>query len=79
MTFVDDNQGNKMVFDPITDSTFYDNYTADTDLADFLERSVEIATLTWALGTPLSGTLLPWQLFFLIMLQLKRSWIIMLS
>lgn len=64
MTFVDDNQGNKMVFDPITDSTFYDNYTADTDLADFLERSVEIATLTWALGTPLSGTLLPWQLFF---------------
>ena len=51
-------------FNPILDNSFYTDYTAGGDLADFLARPVPISELTWNLGNFPKTEINPWELFF---------------
>ena len=62
--FIDENVGDMLNYNPISDSTFYDDQTQDAGLADYLSRPVLIQSLSWTEGGSISGTFLPWQLFF---------------
>jgi hypothetical protein len=48
----------------ISDATFMDGHTTDTDLASFLQRPVIIDTFTWTEGSRLDRSVSPWYLFF---------------
>jgi len=48
----------------ITDHTFMDGNTTDTDLGSFLKRPVKIAEYTWTEGTTFNQSLEPWAQYF---------------
>lgn len=66
VNFSDDTSGDTLKFNPITDSTFYNDYIPNTDLGNFLSRPVEINSFSWAQasGTIVQQTINPWFLFF---------------
>jgi len=63
-TFVDDNPGEIMAFNPVSDKTFDDSGMSDYELSKFLSRPVRIASYTWTEGSTILQTLNPWHLYF---------------
>lgn len=62
--FSDATKGEEKVYNQISDSSFYSNYNADTELGAFLKRPVLIHTTTWDENTDLLNTISPWTLYF---------------
>lgn len=63
-SFNDANKGESVNFNPITDSTFFNDYNVGTDLQDFFKRPVLINTTTWVEGDNINTILRPWDLYF---------------
>lgn len=55
--------GPSLVAPTITDSTFVDGQTLDTDIAKYLERPVLISSFTWGEGDWLNVSILPWDVW----------------
>jgi len=64
VSYMDDNPGTSLTYNPITDSSFYNNYTSGVELGEFLSRPVLIKTQTWTEGTPFDTAFFPWTLYF---------------
>jgi len=62
--YVDENPGDLKTLDSLQDSSFYEDYIPDNDLAKFLERPQLINTVVWAEGTQMAYNFSPWTLFF---------------
>jgi hypothetical protein len=63
--FSDDVAGDTLKFNPITDTSFYDDYIPNADLSNFLARPVEINSFSWSQSdsSVIKTTIKPWQLF----------------
>jgi hypothetical protein len=66
LQFLDSNVGDKVEFNPIADNSFYNDYQASGDLANFLSRPVQISTFKWLESDSAIVKLQidPWTLFF---------------
>jgi hypothetical protein len=64
LQYKDEMQGERVHFNPIADNSFYDNYTVDASLSEFLSRPVIIDTINWVEGSGLSSIIRPWSLYF---------------
>jgi hypothetical protein len=62
--YMDENPGEILNYNPIRDSSFYNDYIAAGDISDFFSRPVLIGTYNWAENSSFTQTLEPWYLFF---------------
>ncbi len=62
--YADAKVGSVISFNPIKDNSFYQGYTASTELANFFARPVRIRSDTWAEGSILDYTFFPWYDYF---------------
>lgn len=62
--YLDENQGSCLDFNPITDNSFYNDYTAGTDLNSFLTRPVLINTITLTEASNSNTVFNPWNQYF---------------
>lgn len=64
LQFIDRNESYTTRIESVMDSTRYTTADADTYLANFFERPVEILSLEWATGGTLDNVFSPWELWF---------------
>lgn len=62
--YSDEVAGKMVMFNPISDSTFYSSYTPSADIARFFERPVAITSISWTEAATLNGSFDPWHLYF---------------
>jgi hypothetical protein len=62
--FADVEVPNEELYSAVSDATYDDGCTDQTDLGDFLGRPVNIRNYSWAEGTRLTQTFKPWEDFF---------------
>jgi len=63
LSFIDNNPSYSCDVSSTNDPTRNSTNDANTELANFFERPVEIASYTWAVGGALDATLRPWNLW----------------